>query len=193
MRYRASEGDRKGSIMSTRKRLWGTIALFLAFAFLWSSLPAQSEDNTNIQSLVDSNSNFALDLYVQLRETRGNLFFSPYSISTALAMTYAGARANTAKQISEVLHFTLEQNQLHRTFGHIEAELNSLREKEKIVLSVANALWAQKDYHFLEEFFELITRNYLAKLSHADFKTAYESAPNEITCLCRTTKRSCCG
>ena len=57
------------------------------------------------QSLVEGNTAFALDLYGQLKANPGNLFFSPYSISTALAMTYAGARGETEKQMGQVLHF----------------------------------------------------------------------------------------
>ena len=65
------------------------------------------------KTLISGNNAFALDLYAKLREQEGNLFFSPYSISTALAMTYAGARGNTENQMAEVLHFDLPQEELH--------------------------------------------------------------------------------
>src|SRR5271157_136270 len=63
------------------------------------------------RALVNGNTAFALDFYGQLKSTPGNLFFSPYSISTCLAMTYAGARGNTEKQMGQVFHFHLDQQQ----------------------------------------------------------------------------------
>jgi len=60
-----------------------------------------------VEAVVKGNNAFALDLYRQLRNQEGNLFFSPYSTSTALAMTYAGAKGQTATEMSKVLHFTL--------------------------------------------------------------------------------------
>jgi serpin B len=77
-------------------------------ASLLSSLPgglARAAQPSPTQSVVDGNTAFACDLYAQLRSSPGNLFFSPYSISTALAMTYAGARGSTEAQMAQVLHF----------------------------------------------------------------------------------------
>src|SRR5262245_58600353 len=64
----------------------------------------------DIQQVVAGNSAFAFELYQQLSTGEGNLFFSPYSISTALAMTFAGARGQTESQMAQVLHFSLPQN-----------------------------------------------------------------------------------
>lgn len=156
------------------------IVAVILVVFLWSGSPGRSENSPDMKALINGNNAFALDLYAQLRSTEGNFFFSPYSITTALAMTYAGARGNTAKQICDVLRFSLEQERLHKTFHQIEAQLNAVKEKRNIELNVANGLWAQKDYRFLEEFFHLVTRNYNAELSYADFKMAYEAARKEI-------------
>jgi serpin B len=166
--------------MSKKKRVSVTALTLFLPALLWSASPAILENSPNMNALINGNNTFALDLYAQLRSTKGNLFFSPYSITTALAMTYAGARGNTAKQISDVLRFSLEQKSLHQTFHQIEAQLNAVKEKENIEFNVANGLWAQKDYRFLKEFFHLVTRYYNAELSYADFKMAYEAARQEI-------------
>jgi serine protease inhibitor len=166
--------------MNARQRLWLFIAVILLFGVLCSDTPVRSEDKMGVTALVEGNTAFALNLYKKLRTAENNLFFSPYSISTAIAMTYAGARGNTARQISEVLHFTPEQKRLHEAFGHLENSMKALQETEGIEMRVANALWAEKDYPFLAEFLRLVTENYRAELSYADFKRASESARQEI-------------
>src|SRR5271155_5869572 len=83
---------------------------------------------------------FALDLHGQLKGAQGNLFFSPYSISSCLAMTYAGARGETEKQMAHVLHFGGDQSQVHAGFGDLQRQLAIVGAREGIELSVANAL-----------------------------------------------------
>src|SRR5438067_1445005 len=74
--------------------------------------------------LVQGNTKFALELYGKLREKDGNLFVSPYSISSALAMTYAGARGKTADEMAKTLHFDLTNEKLHPAFGALIKEVN---------------------------------------------------------------------
>ena len=92
------------------------------------------------KTLVDGNTAFACDLYAQLWNTPGNLFFSPYSVSTALAMTYAGARGDTETQMAQVLHFGRSQAPLHSTFGALQRQLDQANQQQGIELSLANAL-----------------------------------------------------
>src|SRR5213080_3856521 len=75
------------------------------------------------QSLVEGNTAFALDLYGQLKTSPGNLFFSPYSISTCLAMTYAGARGDTERQMAQVFHLSHDQAEVHSSFGALQRRL----------------------------------------------------------------------
>jgi len=161
-------------------RLSFTVTAVLLTALLPLQAPVHGEDGMDMQVLIAANSTFATDLYTQLKSQKGNLFFSPYSISAALAMTYAGARATTAKQISEVLQFTMEQKRLHRAFGELMSELNAVQEKGHVELRIANALWAEKNYHLLDSFLDVVTECYRAKVSYADFRTAYEVAREEI-------------
>jgi serine protease inhibitor len=72
----------------------------------------QNDADPNLKAIVNANNRFAFDLYGRLRAEKGNLFFSPNSISTALAMTYGGAKADTEKQMADVLHFDLPPDQL---------------------------------------------------------------------------------
>lgn len=93
--------------------------------------------------VVQGNNAFALDLYRNLRQSEGNLFFSPYSVATALAMTYAGARGNTAAQMVENTHIALADNQLHPAFAALGAQMQAVQAQGEILLKVANALWPQ--------------------------------------------------
>jgi len=150
----------------------------LSLAFLFSVLcPLMTHADT---ALTEGNTQFALELYGKLKETKGNLFFSPYSISAALAMTYAGAKGDTEKQMAETLHFTLKEGELHASFSELQRRLNEGGKKGCYELSIANALWRQKGYAFLKEFTDLLEKNYGAGLDEVDFKKAAETARQTI-------------
>ena len=134
------------------------------------------------EALADGNSGFAFDLYQKLKDTDDNLFYSPYSISLALAMTYAGARGETEKQMADTLHFGLPQESLHPAFNSLDIELASRGEGAKgkddagFRLNIVNAIWGQKDYQFLAEFLDILAQNYGAGLRVLDFiKTPEQS------------------
>jgi serpin B len=131
-------------------------------------------------SVVEGNTAFALDIYARLKKTLGNLFFSPYSISTALAMTYAGARGDTEKQMGKVFRFDTNQNKLHAGFGQLQNQLNEYSKQKGIELTIANALWTQQDHPFIPRFLKTAKENYHANLNQIDFKTGAEVARNEI-------------
>lgn len=152
--------------------------IMLAISLLPS--PVFTDTNKDLQTVVTDNSHVGFDLYQQLKGQKGNLFFSPYSISTALAMTYAGARGQTEKEMAEVLHFSLEQEPLHSSFSKLQSKLNAIQNKGHIKLSIANSLWAQEGYHFLDTFFELNKKYYGAGLNFVDFKKETETARKTI-------------
>jgi serpin B len=134
----------------------------------------------DLAELAEGNTEFALDLYRTMSDKEGNLFLSPYSISSALAMTCSGARGNTAKQMAGVLNFTLKDEALHEAFASLTSGLNERGQAGDIDLSVANALWGQKDYTFLEEFVDLNRRFYKAGLDTVDFAKDPEGARKTI-------------
>jgi serpin B len=125
-------------------------------------------------AVVEGNNAFAIELYGQLRNQRGNLFFSPESISTALAMTYAGARGDTASEMAKTLHFTLPPERLHPAMGALLRDLNAPHDGYQ--LRVADALWAQRDYVFRDDFLKVSKSDYGAGFNQVDFKGATEAA-----------------
>lgn len=128
--------------------------------------PASSETD-----LVTGNRTFAFDLYQAIHSEDGNLFFSPYSIETALGMTYAGARGETAQQMAETLHFTLTQEQLHPALGGLQANLQQAGADGSFVLTVANSLWSQRDFDLLAEYVDIVAAHYGAPPRLVDYTT----------------------
>jgi len=122
----------------------GPLSLILLGAalvvFLATSTVSVAEGESLTEPLVDGNTAFALKLYGELGSAEGNLFFSPFSISSALAMTYAGARHNTAKEMKKVLHFQLYQTQLDSAFKRLNHELEANAHKDGQKLNIANGL-----------------------------------------------------
>jgi len=131
--------------------------------------------------LVKGNTSFALDLYRALSQEDGNLFFSPYSISAALAMTYAGARGETEAQMKETLCFTLPQTVLHPAFRGLDTDLmQRASDIEGVQLSIANALWGQIGHPFLSGFRDTLAESYDAPLKLIDFVDAPEESRVDI-------------
>lgn len=149
--------------MKSNCLVWCLILL----SFLSLSLNLEVLMANDINTLVKGNNAFAIDLYKILATDKGNLFFSPYSISSALAMTYAGARGRTAKQMADVLHFTLPDEKLHMGFYNLSRLIES-KDKD-YQLSIANALWGQKNYKFNQEFIDLMNKYYEAGFKEVDY------------------------
>ncbi len=163
--------------------------LFLALLFCVP--PVLADENENLKQVVQGNTDFALSLYQQIRSKEGNLFVSPYSISTALAMTYAGARDNTAVEMARVLHFNVNPDRLHPAMGALIRDLNERkrtqrrpndpdRDKKPFELSIANALWGQNGYSFEKPFLDLTRDSYGAGLKQMDFQNQPEKSRLEI-------------
>jgi serpin B len=138
-------------------------------------VPSTSTGTADIASLVQGNNAFALALFEVLRSEKGNLFFSPYSISAALGMTYAGARGETELQMAKALHFALPQASLHPSFQALAAELAKRGEGAKASdgkgfrLNIVNALWGQEGYDFLQSYLDLLSTYYGAGMERVDY------------------------
>ena len=141
-----------------------------------------SAGNADLAGLVDGNIAFSFDLYQALRGQDGNLFYSPHSISLALAMTYAGARGQTERQMADTLRFSLPQDQLHPAFNALDQELASRgtdvegRDREGFRLNIVNAVWGQQGHPFQEAFLDVLAESYGAGVRPADFSAAPEES-----------------
>jgi len=122
-------------------------------------------------SVVDANNRFALDLYGRIADDPkagdGNIFFSPFSISSALAITYEGARGTTAEEIRSVFHFPENQTVMRSGFAGIISGINS--KANAYMLRTANALWAEQTYPFLAGYISAAEQHYGAKTTNLDF------------------------
>jgi len=139
---------------------------------------ALASESTEMNPLVEANTAFALQLYGKLRSTEGNLALSPYSISSALATTYAGARGDTARQMEQTLHFDPSNTGLHERFGRLDAALKAARGSNE--LSIANSLWPQAKYPFREEFLNLLKKDYGATVTPLNYEREAELARARI-------------
>lgn len=129
--------------------------------------------------LAERNLHFAFDLLRVLPEYEENFVISPFSISTALAMTYAGAREETQKQMVETLFFDPNQQTFHPEFSRYLTQLQEMA-GDNVQLNIANSLWVQHDYNFRQEFFDVVEANYGSLLQEVNFLADRESIRQDI-------------
>jgi len=179
-------------------------ALLLALVLVACTMQSYSEPDVSEATLkkqVQGTNAFAFDLYQVLRNEHENLFYSPYSISLALATTYAGAHGETEEQMADTLHFVLPQDRLHSAFSALNRALvQGAEEKaaegvgaeptpvpfpgyhpgDRFQLHIANALWGQDAYQFQPEFLAVLGQNYESELRTLDFTGAPEESRRTI-------------
>ena len=153
--------------MKTKQLCYVMLVLSLTFG------GASGADINDIKAAAVGNTDFAFALYGKLKgepkAAKDNIFFSPYSISTALALVYAGSRGETEKQMAAALCFTLPADKLHSAFGDLQKQLIHTDKSSGYQLLVANALWGQKGEPFLKEFLDITENCYGAGLRQLDF------------------------
>ena len=125
---------------------------------------------SGVKDIVKANNDFAVSLYGQLKEKDGNLFFSPFRISTALAMTYAGAAGKTAEQMVSVFHFELNTAAFHEKFKKLLEVQDADPGADNYEIKVANSLWFQKDFLLNKDFSSLLQNDYRSTSNSVDFK-----------------------
>jgi serpin B len=163
------------------KPLLFLLAVGLVYSTASACLAAQrTDDASDRRTVVQGNTAFALDLYARLAAREGNLFLSPHSISTALAMTSLGARGDTAAEMARVLHFSLDPEPLHPPLAALSRGPGSGTEKGGCELRVANRLWGQRGYEFLPDFLKATRMHYGAEIQEVDFVRATEAARRTI-------------
>jgi len=143
-----------------------------------ASIQARAVDtfasSDSVGSLSNAINDFSFEMYNELGiNSDENVFFSPYSIFVALAMTYEGAHGETAVQMKNVLGFEQNDEVNLCSFGRI---YNLLNINSKYILNTANALWTKKDYPFLEEYLSFIDNYYMGKATDVDFTNPSEAA-----------------
>lgn len=143
--------------------------------------------SAELDELVAGDNAFAFDLYQAVRASDSNLVYSPYSISLAFAMAYAGARGETASQMAATLHYTLPEAQFHSALNALDLDIArrpdqaaDVDEEERFDLTIANSLWGQQDWPFLPAYLDLLAVNYGAGMRLVEFENAPESARRQI-------------
>jgi serpin B len=119
---------------------------------------------------VDMNNEFCFDFYSYVSDTDENLFISPFSVSTALAMTYEGATNKTREEMAKVMHFASDNDASNKSFKEIISRVKSSKDAEHYTLTIANSIWAQNDFEFLQSFFHAMENYFEAPLETVDFK-----------------------
>lgn len=150
------------------RKLMSVLSLMaLLFISCSDSLSSDNLPESSTQTLVEGNTEFAVDLYNKLAQSDGNVFFSPYSVSSALAMTYAGARGNTAAEMEQALRFHLGRDNLHPAFNYLNNTLMDAAREDEHKLNIANGLSLTRG-DVSEEFKALLKKYYDAEIFHGD-------------------------
>ncbi|XP_068092903.1 leukocyte elastase inhibitor-like isoform X2 [Hyperolius riggenbachi] len=133
-----------------------------------------------MDTLTSAVSNFSIDLYKILnqRNSTGNIFFSPVSLASAIAMVYLGSKGKTADQESKVMHFDCVKD-IHVNFQALNAQINK-KASPSYTLNLANRLFGERTFNFSNDFLSSLQSLYQAKVGTVDFMTAHEAARKEI-------------
>jgi len=149
-----------------------------------SQAGATAPNAAEVASVAKANNRFALDLLRKLSTNTGeNAFFSPYSVSTALAMTWAGARSQTADQMAKVLHFSdLPTANVTNSFRGLQQALAQTQQQTGAELSIANSLWPEKEpeHPFLPQYTQQVQDDFGSKVQPLDYRSNAEQARQEI-------------
>lgn len=139
----------------------------------------EGDQKENVAAQVKSNHAFAVKLFGKLTKSDSNVVFSPFSTALSLALTYAGASGDTAKEMKDVLSLSLEDSKLHETYLYLLQNLNC-QENAAYEFKTVNALWAEQSYKFSKDFIKLANDKYIAPSVNVSFVTATEQVRKHI-------------
>ena len=143
--------------------------------------PPKADDSgyteQGVRDVINANNEFAFELYSKVNSPENNIFFSPYSISSAMAIAYEGSKGKTSEEISSVFHYPSPKI-LAPNFASIYNRLNN--NSEKYELRTGNALWAQKDYKFLDDYMSKVESRYEGRATNLDFANEPEKSAKTI-------------
>ncbi|MEL6342383.1 MAG: serpin family protein [Myxococcota bacterium] len=144
-------------------------------------VPSDVVASEGARSAAGSSDAFGWDLYQSLAESEeGNLFFSPFSITAALSMTYAGAAGGTAEEMATVLHVQGEDAAYHQGYGDLLDVIVAEQEGCAVQLNLANRLFGQTDFPWLDPFLDITATDYNAPLEEIDFIADPGAAQDDI-------------
>lgn len=164
---------------ATLRRRYKASALAVVSLLVFSHLPLTRAASTE-RALVGGNSAFGLALYRELSSAEGNLFFSPYSLSIAFAMAYAGAAGTTERQMAATMRFSLSQERLHRAFADLQGKLEKAQKQGDVELRLASSLWPDKEYPLREAFLDRVETEYKTEITAVDYAEETEKARQSI-------------
>jgi serpin B len=144
-------------------------------------------EGSPLRQLARDNAAFGMSLYSQISKNPGNVFFSPYSISEAFALLYAGAKGETATEMERALHITLKSDNLHvayqdmlKGFDEFVAYKRNPKDENKVRIDIANGLWAQKGFPLRDDFVGTVRNYHRAEPATLDFAGAPEQSCTTI-------------
>ncbi len=159
------------------------LGVVLAVFSVLMSGSALAEPDPDVTAVVRGNNEFALDMFRSIGSETPygeNVLISPYSISSALALAYVGARGDTATEMADAMHFTLPGERLHPAFGQLTGRLNFGREEDTQEMSVVNRAWGQEGYSFQQDFLDIAQQYYGAEMGRVDFAGNHNQARETI-------------
>lgn len=164
------------------------VNFLMVISFVTSNLIAQNSDSeptqeiSDLNSLVMTNNDFGMEIYRQLSQNEENLVFSPYNLSTALQMLYAGSQGLTQSQMARILHFVLAPEQLYQSAAELSHSLTSNRKGvyEDSFLTISNSIWVQSGHAILPEFEKTVTEKFKGAVKAADFINKADASRVEI-------------
>ncbi|XP_078794526.1 leukocyte elastase inhibitor-like isoform X7 [Oryzias latipes] len=171
-----SNEDKMANVFYSPFSISSALAMVMLGARGTTASQMTKEIMASLNTVSSANTNFSLDLFKQLsnKDKTANVFYSPFSISSALAMVMLGARGTTASQMTESLKLRDSQDQVHASFAELLGQLN--KPKASYALSVANRLFGEQTYQFVEEFLGNSRKHYKAELEKVNFMQGSEAA-----------------